>query len=101
MEPDELNDLKLSRIVINRGSSFKKPIISILSNIFDTDNLDIKRLNKVKHSFSHYNLEAIPYLVKVQSSKKCKNSVWVNYKNIESLGLPAPIKKTIYQITKP
>ena len=79
----------------------KEELKLVLSNIFDTDNLDIKRLNKVKHSFSHHNLEAIPYLVKVQSSKKCKNSVWVNYKNIESLGLPAPIKKTIYQITKP
>ena len=61
----------------------------------------LKKLSKVKHSFSHYNLEAIPYLAKLESNKKYKNSVWVDYKNVESLGLPAPIKKTINQLTKP
>ena len=72
-----------------------------LSRRFKTDCLNIKKLSKVKHSFSHYNLEAIPYLAKLESNKKYKNSVWVDYKNVESLGLPAPIKKTINQLTKP
>ena len=68
---------------------------------FLVKNPKLKKLNKVKHSFSHYNLEAIPYLAKLESNKKYKNSVWVDYKNVESLGLPAPIKKTINQLTKP
>ena len=79
----------------------KKELELELTKRFKTDCLNIKKLNKVKHSFSHYNLEAIPYLVKLKSNKKYKNSVWVDYKNVGSLGLPAPIKKTINQITRP
>ena len=72
-----------------------------LSRNFDSNISNIKKLKKVKHNFSHFNLEAIPYLVKVKKGKKIKNTVWVNFKNVESLGLPAPIKKTINQITMP
>jgi|TARA_B110001454_G_scaffold139024_1_gene129145 A/G-specific adenine glycosylase len=79
----------------------KKELELELTKRFKTDCLNIKKLNKVKHSFSHYNLEAIPYLAKLKSNKKYKNSVWVDYKNVGSLGLPAPIKKTINQITRP
>ena len=66
---------------------------------FKTKYLNLKRLNKVKHNFSHYKLEAIPYLAELKTQKKYKNSVWVNPKNVESLGLPTPIKRTIEQIT--
>ncbi len=71
-----------------------------VSQNFDSNTSEIKKLNKVKHNFSHFNLEAIPYLVKVKKGKKIKNTVWVDFKNVESLGLPAPVKKTINQITK-
>jgi len=72
-----------------------------LSRNFDSNISDIKKLNKVKHNFSHFKLEATPYLVKVKKDKKIKNTVWVDFKNAESLGLPAPVKKTINQITIP
>ena len=71
-----------------------------VSQNFGSNTSGIKKLNKVKHNFSHFNLEAIPYLVKVKKGKKIKNTVWVDFKNVESLGLPSPVKKTIHQITK-
>ena len=63
------------------------------------DGPEVKKMNKIKHSFSHYNLEATPYLIKLDNKKKFKNSVWVNNKNVESLGIPAPVKRTINKIT--
>ena len=66
---------------------------------FKTENKHLKQLNEVKHSFSHYNLVATPYLVELNKNTKYKNTIWVNSKNVESLGVPAPVKKTIDQLT--
>ena len=58
----------------------------------------LEQLSKVKHNFSHYQLEAIPYLMELNTNKKYKNTVWVNTKNVESMGMPSPIKKIIEEI---
>ena len=60
---------------------------------FLVKNPKLKKLNKVKHSFSHYNLEAIPYLAELETKKSYKNAVWVNPKNVKSLALPGPVKE--------
>ena len=77
----------------------KKSLKLVMSNKFMMDGPEVKKMNKIKHSFSHYNLEATPYLIKLDNKKKFKNSVWVNNKNVESLGIPAPVKRTINKIT--
>ena len=87
---------KLNGEIINADSMQIYKEFSVLSSSPDN-----KETKKVKHNFSHFNLEAIPYLVKVKKGKKIKNTVWVDFKNVESLGLPAPVKKTINQITMP
>ncbi len=77
----------------------KEDLKIALSNRFDLEKSRIIKLDKIKHSFSHYHLEATPYVAKVKNKKKFKNSVWVNNKNVESLGVPTPIKRTIRQIS--
>ena len=66
---------------------------------FKIENRNLHPLKTVKHSFSHYNLVAIPYVIEVKKSAIYKNTVWVNPINVESLGIPAPIKKTMQQVT--
>jgi len=70
-------------------------------SIFQIKDPSLIQIKKVKHSFSHFNLEAIPYLVKIKEKKSIKNTVWVDSKNIESLGIPSPVKKTIKEIRVP
>lgn len=65
---------------------------------FKMNNPVLKTLHAVKHSFSHYNLKAFPYIVKIKENKKFKNTIWVDSKNIESLGMPSPVKETIKKI---
>lgn len=77
----------------------KESLSLIISNKFAIKEFKVKKMNKIKHSFSHYNLEVTPFLVKLDHKKKFKNSVWVNNKNVESLGIPAPVKKTINKLT--
>ena len=80
-------------------SEEKESLQTEFSSRFETEHPKFKRLTKVKHSFSHFKLEAIPYLAELKTRKKYKNTVWVNSKNVESLGLPTPVKRTIEQIT--
>lgn len=70
-------------------------------SIFQIKDPSLMQIKKVKHSFSHFNLEAIPYLIKIKENKSFKNTVWVDSKNIESLGIPSPVKKTIKEIRVP
>ena len=77
----------------------KESLEKEFSSRFETVQPKFKKLNKVKHSFSHFKLEAIPYLAELKAHKKYKNTVWVNSKNVESLGLPTPVKRIIEQIT--
>ena len=80
-------------------SEKKESLEKEFSSRFETVQPKFKKLNKVKHSFSHFKLEAIPYLAELKAHKKYKNTVWVNSKNVESLGLPTPVKRIIEQIT--
>ena len=65
---------------------------------FKNNYMKLKKLKKIKHNFSHYRLEAIPYTAKINVGDKYKNTKWVSSRNIDSLGMPAPIKKLIQKI---
>ena len=67
--------------------------LNFAKSVEPTNSAIQKKLNKVKHSFSHYNLEAIPYLAELETKKSYKNTVWVNPKNVKSLALPGPVKE--------
>ncbi|MDG2060745.1 MAG: A/G-specific adenine glycosylase [SAR86 cluster bacterium] len=68
-------------------------------------NLEIKSYLKkkpIKHTFSHYNLEAIPINICLAPyrTKLPKELIWLGAKNINSIGLPSPIKKTIVKLSR-
>jgi len=66
---------------------------------FKDNYIKLKKLKKIKYSFSHYRLEAIPYSTEINMCNKYKNTKWVSSRNIDSLGIPAPIKKLIQGIS--
>ena len=66
---------------------------------FKDNYIKLKKLKKIKYSFSHYRLEAIPYSTEINMCNKYKNTKWVSSRNIDSLGIPAPIKKFIQGIS--
>jgi A/G-specific adenine glycosylase len=55
-----------------------------------------------QHSFSHYQLNFTPILAKVQNPNnnvmEADSHVWYKARDIEQLGLPAPIKRLLQQI---
>ncbi|SVD86275.1 uncharacterized protein METZ01_LOCUS439129, partial [marine metagenome] len=66
---------------------------------FKDNYIKLKKLKKIKHSFSHYRLEAIPYSTEINMGNKYKNTKWVSLRNMDSFGMPAPIKKLIQEIS--
>ena len=66
---------------------------------FKDNYIKLKKLKKIKYSFSHYRLEAIPYSTEINMGNKYKNTKWVSSRNMDSFGMPAPIKKLIQEIS--
>ena len=65
------------------------------SDLISKDNL------KIKHSFSHYNLDIDSLIVKFESdfSKKLgNNQMWFNVNELKSVGTPAPVNKIIEKV---
>ena len=61
--------------------------------------VDQKLIHKhttITHSFSHYNLEADLYLLKVLKSNRSKN--WKKIHELDSLGMPKPITEALRRI---
>ena len=56
---------------------------------------------KIKHSFSHYNLDIDSLILKFDSnfSKKVgNNQMWFDKNDLKSLGTPAPVTKIIEKV---
>jgi len=56
---------------------------------------------KIKHSFSHYNLDIDSLIVKFESdfSKKLgNNQMWFNVNDLKLVGTPAPVTKIIEKV---
>ena len=56
---------------------------------------------KIKHSFSHYNLDIDSLILKFESnfSKKLgNNQMWFNVNDLKSVGTPAPVTKIIEKV---
>ena len=56
---------------------------------------------KIKHSFSHYNLDIDSLILKFESnfSKKLgNNQMWFNVNDLKSVGTPAPVNKIIEKV---
>ena len=68
-------------------------------------NLTVKKNNKIrpiKNEFSHYSMQATPINLNLKIGHKKLNEkfIWLNAKNINSRGLPSPIKKTIVKLSQ-
>lgn len=59
----------------------------------------ISQLDEQRHTFSHYHLDYIPYIVKIENPinnvMEANQSVWYNLEQINSLGLASPIKRLL------
>ena len=64
-------------------------------------NLIYEKKIKIKHSFSHYNLDIDSLILKLgsDSSKKLgNNQMWFNVNDLKSVGTPAPVSKIIEKV---
>ena len=61
-------------------------------------------LNTIRHTFSHFHLEIQPKLVKVSKNEfkldDSKHRVWYSLKNPPTLGLAAPVKKLLAELSE-
>jgi len=71
-----------------------------LKNLIKENNVKLKmnksslsKLTKIKHNFSHYELEAELYLIKSGISKK--DNDWKNFDELENLGMPKPVSNLL------
>ncbi|MCK4841945.1 MAG: A/G-specific adenine glycosylase [Methylococcales bacterium] len=59
----------------------------------------IQQLAEQRHTFSHYHLDYTPFIVKTQNPinnvMEANQSVWYKSEQINTLGLPAPIKQLL------
>ena len=56
---------------------------------------------KIKHSFSHYNLDIDSLILKFESESSKKlvnNQTWFNVSDLKSIGTPAPVSKIIEKV---
>ena len=61
-----------------------------------------QKLNKQRHTFSHYHLDYTPILINTQNHNnnvmEANQAVWYKSEQINSLGLPAPTKKLLQNL---
>ena len=70
-------------------------------NIMKESNLISKEKLKIKHSFSHYNLDIDSLILKFESESSKKlvnNQTWFNVSDLKSIGTPAPVSKIIEKV---
>ena len=64
-------------------------------------NLILKDKLKIKHSFSHYNLDIDSLILKFESNSEKilgNNQMWFNLNDLKSVGTPAPVSKIIEKV---
>ena len=70
-------------------------------NIMKESNLISKEKLKIKHSFSHYNLDIDSLILKFESNSEKilgNNRMWFNLNDLKSVGTPAPVSKIIEKV---
>ena len=70
-------------------------------NIMKESNLISKKKLKIKHSFSHYNLDIDSLILKFESNSEKilgNNQMWFNLNDLKSVGTPAPVSKIIEKV---
>ena len=70
-------------------------------NLLKESDLISRNKLKIKHSFSHYNLDIDSLILKFESdfSKKLgNNQMWLNVNDLKSVGTPAPVTKIIEKV---
>ena len=83
---------------ISEVEKTKRKIFKKTKNIASTINLPI-----FKHKFSHFILHVKIIFIGVTSDSKCKkynaDYRWLHQNNLDSVGLPSPVKKTIVELS--
>jgi A/G-specific adenine glycosylase len=70
-------------------------------NLMKESNLILKDKLKIKHSFSHYNLDIDSLILKFESNSEKilgNNQMWFNLNDLKSVGTPAPVSKIIEKV---
>ena len=70
-------------------------------DLMKESNLISEEKIKIKHSFSHYNLDIDSLILRLgsDSSKKLRNNqMWFNVNDLKSVGTPAPVSKIIEKV---
>lgn len=73
-----------------------------IQSLCDQQNIVIKsvtQLDEQRHTFSHYHLDYTPFIVQMENPinnvMEANQSVWYNFKQINTLGLASPIKRLL------
>ena len=70
-------------------------------NLIKKSKLISKEKLKIKHNFSHYNLDIDSLILKFESESSKKlvnNQTWFNVSDLKSIGTPAPVSKIIEKV---
>ncbi len=70
-------------------------------NLIKESKLISKEKLKIKHNFSHYNLDIDSLILKFESESSKKlvnNQTWFNVSDLKSIGTPAPVSKIIEKV---
>lgn len=80
----------------------KKELKEKYLNRFAGEDFPFEEFSIVEHHFSHYKLKASVFTTQIENKEDFKikeQSMWIGYDQVQSVGVPAPIKKIIKEIS--
>ena len=79
----------------------KKSLRKEYSKRFKDKEFSFEELSKIEHHFSHYKLKASVFTTHLEKFNKSgfkEQSMWIGGDQVQSIGIPAPVKKIIAEI---
>lgn len=76
----------------------KKTLKTFIKQYGDLNNLSLKPLPEIQHTFTHFHLTITPWQAKIipsRASIQIENLHWIDAKTLKKLGIPAPVKKLL------
>jgi A/G-specific adenine glycosylase len=76
-------------------------VIDLCQQVWSLSTANTQLLDSFTHQFTHFNLEINPVICEVQAANQMQltapenNYSWHDHKNIDKLGIPAPVKKIL------
>jgi A/G-specific adenine glycosylase len=85
------------------GQTTSEEIINACQQRFQQKGQQVTFAKSFRHTFSHYHLDILPAIIDVKRPRKimaAEQKIWYNLEQPASLGLPAPIKKLLQNLTE-